>query len=270
MSSSSSSSTDQQALLHALLNSTVLDLVLAARAESTDDARCESLLHSANNVAEQSSASSSLGNVLLIGINVLFSMLRLRQRRNADADVHTQRAVELLDDATRHALVVLDEHMAALAGHGNGPTRLHDTIDLLAEVQAHLLAANEAASRPAWWLATDVQRRPVPAVLRQVRQCTALVDHVATNPKMLSFRAGETFAILSRHSSLMYKARHKQRVGLVPCAAVTLQTASVAGDDLPSSTVSTPRSVTDEVDPDTSSAVESGDSMSSSITPADV
>jgi hypothetical protein len=34
--------------------------------------------------------------------------------------------------------------------------------------------------------------------------------------------------------------------------------------------VSTPRSVTDEVDPDTSSAVESGDSMSSSVTPADV
>lgn len=243
----------------------MLDLLLAARAES-DDERCEALLLVAKTTAESSSLDH--GNVWLVGVECQLSMLRQREKRHGEAEAHTQRAVELLDDATRHTLVILESHIHALPSLVTSmSSRVRDTVDLLADVQAHLLAANVASTRPVWWAEpTDAPRRALPQVLRQVRQCTALVDYVASNPKMLSFRAGESFAVLSRHSSRFYKARHKQRVGLVPCSAVRMLDESAASGGADASSSVTPRSTDEDwIDPDSSSGVGSGSEMSSTV-----
>lgn len=203
-------------------------MLLEARV-APSEARCEQLLLSARASAEASAA--ALGhNLWLLGVEHLFSLLRQRETRWPDVESHAQRAVDLLDDATRHVLSLLDRHASLLPSiltHQHvGPDAVRATLDLLAEMQHQLSAsypaAAPAASRPPWWIApTDApHHRALPRVLSQVRACTALCDHAATQPNMLSFRAGETFAILSRHSSRFFKARHKRRIGLVPCAMV--------------------------------------------------
>jgi hypothetical protein len=247
-----------------------LDVLIEARG-APSEARCEALLMTARANAEASAA--TLGhNLWLLGVEHLFSMLRQRETRWPDVEAHNQRAVDLLDDATRHVLALLARHAAVLpsillAGPGASSARVRAAIDLLAEMQQQLVSSTEAApaARPAWWASPSdtLVHRALPRVLSQVRACTALCDHAATQPNMLSFRAGESFAILSRHSSRFFKARHKRRVGLVPCALVRVDYGlDAAGTSTPSNNASnssspafTPRSgVSDDwpLDPATS------------------
>ena len=52
--------------------------------------------------------------------------------------------------------------------------------------------------------------------MKRIRACVATADYSSKTAKHLSFRAGETFAVLGRHSERLYRARHKGRLGLVP------------------------------------------------------
>lgn len=256
----------------------MLDVLLEARV-APSEARCEALLVTARANAEASAA--TLGhNLWLLGVEHLFSMLRQRETRWVDVEAHNQRAVDLLDDATRHVLALLDRHAAVLpsillSGPGASSARVRATIDLLTEMQQQLqltsteAAPSAAAARPAWWASPNdvLVHRALPRVLSQVRACTALCDHAATQPNMLSFRAGESFAILSRHSSRFFKARHKRRVGLVPCAMVRVDYGglelggSSSGGSNSSSPAFTPRTGESEdlsqLDPATDSSNES-------------
>eukprot|EP01108_Squamamoeba_japonica_P004039 TRINITY_DN322_c0_g1_i1.p1 TRINITY_DN322_c0_g1~~TRINITY_DN322_c0_g1_i1.p1 ORF type:complete len:238 (-),score=35.86 TRINITY_DN322_c0_g1_i1:37-750(-) len=165
--------------------------------------------------------------VWLAGVESLYSELRSRENRWSEAEAHLLAALRHYhsEGTTVHDTLNLIERRIGQMPSILTTTRTRATAALLHEVRVNLEAAAAAAhTRPVWWVTGDerIARRALPRVLKRIRACVAVADHTGSAKKHLSFRAGETFAVLGRHSAQLYRARHKGRLGLVPVDKVRI------------------------------------------------
>lgn len=89
-----------------------------------------------------------------------------------------------------------------------------------------------AGERPAWWVDKNEAgkrgdtpsplQKAVSRAMRDVVMVRAIDDHVTKQPGMLSFLAGETFAVLGKPTKTYWKGQHKGKIGRFPAAKVAL------------------------------------------------
>ncbi len=98
----------------------------------------------------------------------------------------------------------------------------------------------DKGERPAWWVdksadkpgtPTSPLQKAVSRSLRDVVMVRAIEDCVTKQPGMLSFLAGEVFAVLGKPTKTYWKGQHKGKIGRFPASKVQLMAPAADADD---------------------------------------